>query len=529
MRSTKRFAATCTAVLVVLAATVAAGCGGGSSRNPSDAGTGSAAAGRTGGTLVWGKPADVQDLDPHTALTGVSWELHTLVYDRLVDVDDHLKVKPELAQSWKQTSPTTYLFKLRPGVRFSNGRELTAADVVGSLKRISANWWGPSLGIRAVSATGAAEVKVTLVKPRTAFLAALAHNAAAILPMKELRSGSFDPKKEMLGTGPFKVVAHSQGESWTFARNPYYWDKGKPRADRLVVKIMPDTEARIAALRDGNIDVTTFGSSDTVRLLQGQANIQTVVQQTTDFFRLFLNATSSIFTDARLREAVSLAIDRDKLAKVALGGVGQPSAAVAPAFKGVCDPSAMPYAKPDLARARALVDAAGARGKTVSIIVTPDTEPLSSPIAQVLQGGLQAAGLKVRIDTIDLGEDISRVYSGKADFDLEVGSFAGYGDPAMALGWWNPYVAGFNKAWLLPDKELIRSIDVATTTPAGNRRSEALRRACGRVAQDANMIPLVTKNAIVAYRSDKIDAPVLSVEGSVIPLRNIADFRVKSR
>ncbi len=496
--------------------------------NGTQGGTGT---GATGGTLVWGKSAEVDLLDPAVAANSTSWEIFQLSYERLVGLDERLKVVPELAARWKQTSPTTYVFELRPGMRFSNGRDLTADDVAGSLRRLAdprtASFWAVQTGIRTAAASGPLEVTVTLLEPRTSFLAALAGSPAAILPMKELTAGTFDPKKEMLGTGPYKVVAHTQNESWTFERNPHYWRPGVPKADRLSVRIIPDAAAMTAALRTGDIDVTSFDTPDAIRLLQGQAGVQTVVQSTTDYYRLDVNARSSVFADDRLRAALSLAIDRNKLRDVALAGVGKATAAASVGFDHVCDPAVLPYAKPDPARARALVQAAGATGKTVEILAY-EVMPMSSPIAQVIQQGLQEIGLKARIVSLDIGAIRQRAYNGKtANFDLVVAAFAGYADPAMVLTWWNPDLAGFSKPWAKPDPRLNALIGRSLGTPLGPARDRALRDTCGRIAANGNIIPLVSKDAIVAYRSDRIDVRIPQLEGYYLPLRKIAEFGVR--
>src|SRR5262249_2884924 len=152
-------------------------------------------------------------------------------------LDNGLKPVPVLAQSWRQTSPTTYVFTLRKGVRFSNGRAVTPADVAGSLERVMdpklATLWSGQLGIKGAEPSGTDQVKITLSKPNTAFVAALAGAPAVVLPMRELRAGTFDPKKQLLGTGPYKVAAHAQNESWTLVRNPYYWRAGVPKVGRL--------------------------------------------------------------------------------------------------------------------------------------------------------------------------------------------------------------------------------------------------------------------------------------------------------
>jgi peptide/nickel transport system substrate-binding protein len=505
-------------VITALAAVACVGCGGAQRSSPS----------QSDGQLLWGKPSEVDTLDPTIAGNATNWELLNLSYERLVTLNSDLKVVPQLAKSWEPTSPTTYVFTLRRGVKFSNGRELTATDVAGTLKRLmdpdTGSTWASQLDMKTVTANGADKVTVVLKSPRTSFVPALAASYAAILPMKELKDGTFDPKKQILGTGPYKEVAHSQGQSWTFDANPYYWRQGLPRARKVTVRIMPDDAARAAALRNGTIDVTTFENPDSIQLLRGQRQIKTVVQRTTDYYRLDVNAKSSLFKDDRLRQALALAVDRAKIAHVALGGVGEPTAAVPTPFGHVCDPSKVPLGVPDQRRAQDLVRAAGATGRTVDIIA-PTIVPMAAPIAQVIQQNLKAVGLKAAITPAEVGEVMDRVYSGKkADFDIVVSWFAGFGDPSMVLNYWNPTLGGFGALWVKPDAALIHDIGESQTTAPGAARDKALVEACMRIAQDANIIPVVSKNAVVAYRADKISGHAVPLEGYGVPLRNLAEL-----
>ncbi len=516
--------ATASAVLCVLAL---AGCTGTRSESTKQAAEGLSDGGQ-GGKIVWGKPSEALTTDPAVSSSSSDFQIMAPVYETLVTVDQ-LKPVPQLATSWQQTSPTTYTFEIRKGVKFSNGRELTVDDVIGSLRRVMnpelGSPWAGKLGIAQVAASGPWQVKVTLKTPRSTFIPALANQPAAILPMKELGAGGFDPAKQMLGTGPYQVAEHRANESWTLTRNPHYW--GEPaKAAQLEIRILTDDAARIAALRSGATQVAMFDPPDSIRLLEGQSGVKTVVQNSTSFYRIDINAKTSVFKDHRLRQAVALSVDRAKIAKVALSGVGVPTTAIAPSFEGVCDADSVPYSTPDAAKARALVQAAGATGKTVSIIASTANATLG-PIAQVLQQDLQAAGLNVKILQLDNGEWIRRVYNGKtADFDLELSFFGDYADPSMGLSWWNPTTAGFSKPWFENDAQLNALIDRSETTPTGPDRNRVIKQACDRIAEGANIIPLVTKPNIVAYRTDRLNADIPAVEAYQIPLRKVAGFEL---
>jgi peptide/nickel transport system substrate-binding protein len=171
-----------------------------------------------------------------------------------------------------------------------------------------------------------------------------------------------------------------------------------------------------------------------------------------------------------------------------------------------------------------LVAAAGATGKTIDVIAPSNTK-MSAPVAQVIERDIQNAGLKARILTLDAGEALKRDHAGT--FDLFIGWFAGYADPAMSLAWWNPAYAGFNKEWAKSDGELNALIDKSLSAAPGSDRATTIRAACARIAQDGVMIPLVSKDAIVAYRSDKVSAVIPPVEGYAVPLRHLAEFGAK--
>jgi peptide/nickel transport system substrate-binding protein len=315
--------------------------------------------------LSWGAGGDVDTMDVHIAGTVASWVVYQMVYETLLTTDKDMNLRPGLAEAWKQTSPTSYLLNLRKEAKWSNGRPVVAADVIGSLERITgaemnpagvvaattdeekkkasnriASYWSRQLGvIKSMTAVDERTVKVELEKPHTAFLAALAHITAAIIPIKEFKDGSYDPTRQLLGSGPFMVGAYKPKESWTLVRNPYYWRAGYPKVDQINVLIIPDEAARIAALRDGRIDFSSFANPDIGRLVAGDSKLTVTSQNTTNYFRLDINALSdkSPFKDKRVRQAASLAIDREAIANIVFAGAARPDYPVPGVFgKAAC-------------------------------------------------------------------------------------------------------------------------------------------------------------------------------------------------
>ncbi|MFC5823970.1 ABC transporter substrate-binding protein [Nonomuraea insulae] len=469
--------------------------------------------------------------DPQLADVATTWQLLSLSYETLVTVGPDFSVQPLLAEKWDTPDPKTYVFHLRKGVKFANGREMTADDVVGSLKRLLASkgvWRGQLGPVKSVTKDGDDQVKVTLSEPYTPFLTALANVPAAILPMKEIDDKSVDPATTLLGTGPYVVQDHRQDVSWTFKRNDKYWNQGKPNADTVNITIAPEEAARIAALQNGGAALATLGNVDSSTMLAGAKDVQVVTQATTDFYYLMLNSLKpgSKLADPKVRQAIAIALDDQQIADVALGGKGKPTAITPAGLPGACDPAALPSAGKSLDDAKALLAEAGAQNLSFTLSIF-STEPAPA-VAQVVQQNLQQAGITVKIEQMDEASWSGKVYGkAPADFDAALSWFAGYADPGMVTKWWNPETAGFNVGFMKPDKDLNTLIDAAGKEPAGAARDKALTDVCAKADADAQMIPLVTRPATVAFRTDALSPSLYAAEGYGNVLRLVADARVK--
>jgi len=484
-------------------------------------------------TIVWGKPGEITGFDAHVSGTVNSWQMYQMVYETLLTADATMTLKPGLAASWEQTSPTTYVFKLRPDAGFSNGRLVVASDVIGSLKRIknpeTASYWTAQIGtIAKMEAPDDHTVVVELEKPHTAFLPALAHITAAILPIKELEEGSFDPTSQLLGSGPYMVVEHKQDESWTLARNPYSWHKDSPAPETLSAPIIPDDSARMAALRDGRIDFTTFSNPDVALMLARDKNIEVFPQQTTNYYRMDVNALSeaSAFHDKRVRQAFNLALDRDAINNLVFAGTTTVDYPVPAAFgKDACH-NVPTYALPRadrLAKAKALLAEAGTPAPGITIMAT-SADPIYGRIAQVAQQSVAEAGFKVEIVQPPMAEYLDKVFT-KGDFDVSLSWLAGYTDPSMVIAWWNPNFAIWNKSFQEDVPELDEALSAVKSLPSGAPRDEKLVEICDMIDDGANLLALVSRTDYIAYRKDKVAVELAPKSGSSSTYQYIYDFK----
>jgi peptide/nickel transport system substrate-binding protein len=474
-----------------------------------------APAAAAGGTLTWGKQAEVLSFNPQRSGDGTSWDLFYLVYEQLLTTDDEGHLAPSLAERWEQLSPLSYRFHLRPGAGFSNGRPVVADDVVGSLKRMidpkTIGPWGKQLGdITAIVAEDDRTVRVDFGMPNPAFLALMAISPFSIVPIKEIEDGSFDITKGLLGSGPFMVTEHLQDQSWTLARNPHYGRGDRPALDGFVIRVMPNEAARIAALRSGQIDVATFDSADTPALLRGIKGVKLTKQATPNYYRLDVNAVqdSSPMKDLRVRQAMHYALDREAIARIVFGGESHPETPIPLALaNGACgtDPFyTLPRAE-RLARARALLKEAGKEGVEVGVIGAAALSTYSL-IAQTVQSSLNEAGFKAHVEKIQTAEWYQRVFVKEPKFDIAVSWYAGFGDPAIVLHWWTPDgMKGWADGYTVPDDRLTAAIGQIRTLDNGPARTAALGEACRLIDEDSNVIALVDKPDYVAYRDDLVD------------------------
>lgn len=507
-------------------------------------------------SLSWGTSLDVDTMDVHIAGTVASWLMYQMVYETLLTTDKDLNLRPGLAESWKQNSPTNYTLNLRRDAKWSNGRPVVAADVVGSLERIAgtemnpagvaaaktdeekkkvsnriASYWSRQLGsIKSLTAVDEHTVRVELEKPHTAFLAALAHITAAIIPMKEFKDGSFDPTRQMMGSGPFMVSVHKPKESWTLVRNPYYWRKGYPKVDTLNVLIIPDEAARVAALRDGRIDYSSFANPDIGRLVAGDNNLAVTSQNTTNYFRMDINALSdkSPFKDKRVRQAASLAIDRDAIANIVFAGAAKPDYPVPGAFgKSACkdvDTYKLPRAE-RLDKARKLMASTGKSNVDVELIAT-SSDPIYARIAQVVQQNLKPVGINVKIQQMPVAEYLDKVFT-KGDFDAALSWLAGYSDPTMVIAWWNPKFAVWNTVFHEYVPALADALEKVRGAPEGVVRDGQLTEICRMIDDGSNILALVSKVDFIVHRKDTMDIRLDPVSGSSNTYQYVAEFASK--
>ncbi len=389
----RRSATVATAAAAVLAL-VLAGCGGGNkAADPTSAGgtNGSAAApaGGEGGQLVVGVSDQILNLDPGLAPTGgrETIAVRNLIFDTLVLQGNDLKPVARLADSWTNPDDNTWIFKLHPGVSFTNGEPFNAEIAKYNVDRVldpelQLSYFSQlSSIVDSVEATDADTLTIKTKGASPGLLTILAY--MQMVPQKNMEEVGDDAfNKAPIGTGPFKFDKRV-GDQVYLTRNDDYWG-GKPKLDGVVFQTIPEVSSRIAALKSGSIHIANQIPPDLSATLTGNVKSETVTG--TRIFFLAMNVDQAPFDDPAVRRAMSDAIDRESIVENLYAGEGV-------ALNQVGYPAMLGYQKdidgfafdPDAAR------------KVLEGITTPvviDVGQSDATLAQAVYGQLEAAGLK---------------------------------------------------------------------------------------------------------------------------------------
>jgi peptide/nickel transport system substrate-binding protein len=377
------------------------------------------------------------------------------MYESLVEWDANLNQRPALAQSWKVVNNRTIDFTLRRGVRFHNGKEVTAADVKYSIdQQLNPPLPGSVATLGQVPSIQGAEVRskyvvrIRLTKPDARLFGYFAWTRySAIVPegmYQQVNAG-----REGIGTGPFRLVSYVPGQGVEYTRFANYRKRGQPFLNQLSLRTLPDEQARIAALRAGAIDGATL-SADGARSFQNNNQFRILRGLTAAFRELQMTqkpGENKPWHDRRVRQAVNHAINRQEILNRVYGGFGEYSGHVPPGY----GPWPLTrrelrnnYLKHDLTKARNLMRQAGfANGFEVTM--STFSTPLDfGQVAAVIKAQLDRIGIDVTIRAEEPGTFAANNGAGRFEWDLTARGMRGDVDGYTAE--FNPASNAY-KAW----------------------------------------------------------------------------------
>jgi len=409
---------------------------------------------KAGGEATWAIDSDVVNLIPFGGVSGANHWGKELFYDSLLEWDKDLNVQPAIAERWEAPDDTSWIFYLRQGLKFHNGDEVTADDVIYSMELQKTppepgvpNSFYPA--IESVEAIDKYTVKFNMTGPDPSVEGYLAWSRySAIIPKDAYTRWNL--LTEGVGTGPFKLVQYVPNDRVEYERNPDFWKPDLPYLDKITLKVLPDESGRVAALRSGEIhgcSVTadtalTLANDPDITILKGLFSAPRVLQFT-------ILGDDKPWNDVRVRQAMSKAIDRQQIIDNVFGGEAVLSAAVPPGYGDwfiSSEELAENWFKQDLEAAKQLmIDAGYADGFEITLYSIANHD--ATQTAEVVQQQLKEINITVEVIAEEIGPFAKRVGDGTFDWCStgrgmrpDVTRYVNdFGDPAagVAARWFN--------------------------------------------------------------------------------------------
>lgn len=374
-----------------------------------------------GGAITVTYKDDIATLDPAIGYDWQNFSMIKAIFDGLMDYEPGTAtLRPGLAESY-EISPDgkVFTFKLRDGVKFHNGRTMTAEDVKYSFERTvnpatqspGAGFLGTIEGFDAMQAGQATElsgvkildpqtVQVTLSRPDATFLSVMALNFSFIVPKEEVEKSGADFGRNPVGTGAFKLAEWTLGQKLVLQKNPDYYREGAPKLDEINFEIGQEPVVSLLRVQNGEVDVPGDGIPPAKfrEVMDNPAEAAQVVegvQLHTGY--ITMNTKAAPFDDLKVRQAVNMAINKDRIVQIINGRATPANQPLPPTMPGYVE--GYEGYKYDVAAAKALLAEAGHPDgfETELFVANVDPQPR---IAQAIQQDLAAIGIKASIQSL---------------------------------------------------------------------------------------------------------------------------------
>jgi len=480
-----------------------------------------------GGTLTHGQKDPVQSLDssnPGGTLT--AQEIFRHIYDGLVIFDENLQPHPNLAESWTASADEReWTFKLRRGVKFHDGTPFNSAAAKYHFDRI--------LDIKEASSikslfTVIEEIRTpdeyTIVfrtkTPFGPFLNYLAHGGAGIVSRAAVEKWGKDYPVHPVGTGPYKLDEFVVGQRVVLVRNDDFWGE-RPCFDKIVFKVIPEDGARAAALETGEVDTMVPVPVNSVVRLRQRKDLVIAPKPVITMMYIGFNLSKEPFNDLKVRQALSMAIDRKGIVDRIIDGFA--TLADSPMAKGTFGYAPSPTYAYDPTKAKAALAGAGWKpgpsgvleknGKPLKFVLwTPQDLYLKDvTVAQAAQAQLKAVGADVDLRTVEAANWFTtlKVPAAQAPYDMFMWSLTpstgdGY-QQLVELTRSDPDTGKPPMAWNLThyvNAKVDELINMAGSTTNQDKRKAALKEAQGIVMRDAPLVFLYSLNFVLGYKAN---------------------------
>lgn len=402
-------------------------------------------------------------LDPMMTTIGDEYIYDNLVFNGLTRMQADQTVVPDLAASWHYSADLKHwTFVLRRGVKFHNGRELVADDVLAFFNRLlDPKNAAPSRSnytmIEKVSAPDAYTVVFDLSFPYGGFADIMTDRQVKIPPRDLVGQLATHP----IGTGPFMFQSYTPSDRMVLVKNPNYFEPGLPKLDGVELRIIPEMSVKLAALEAGDLDIVWDLPLEQVKPLNGHAGLRVESVATASWDAAVMNNIIPPFNDARVRRAFNIGLDKRDLVELVLFGQGAPTISPIPPTHPFFAKD-IPFNKADPDGARKLLAEAGHPDGVKVPIIVPVGRPVRERLGVTLQQLLAPAGFTLEVQRVPFASYTAEV-SGKAPLFID-GYFA---RPTIdtsiypflhSKGSWNPLL------WHYSNPAVDKALDAARLT-----------------------------------------------------------------
>jgi peptide/nickel transport system substrate-binding protein len=362
------------------------------------------------------------NLDPRIGTDGQSERIDSLIFDSLVELDTQRTPHSDLAETWETPDPLTYVFHLRRGVKFQDGRLLTSADVKYTFDSIlngsvTTSKRGSLRLVKSIEAPDASTVIFHLSEPNGGFLTDICRPAFGVVP-----TGSGSEAAELpIGTGPFRFVSAQQDDNVVLERNAAYF-RTLPRIEQVRFRVVPEAVVRALELRKGTADLEVSSlAPDMIPVLRQQSSLDVTEQPGTNYAYVSFNFENPVLARREVRQALAHATNREEIIRYLYRGQARLADGPLPANSWAYEPDITRYGY-DPKQAEHLLDSAGLprkaenNGMRLRLTLKTSTEESTRLLGAVLQEQWRKVGIDLELRSMEpatLSSDIAR-----GDFEL---------------------------------------------------------------------------------------------------------------
>lgn len=487
---------------VVLAASMVAGISGCSKKESSETKAESTETSAVKDSLIVGLSVDPQNLDPNDNNSQNIHRVKTQIYETLVFRDANGKITPGLAESWEMPDDKTIIFHLRKGVKFHNGEELKASDVLYTMKRC-ASMGAASAAVAYVDLDKCEAVddytfKLVNTEPYVPQLSFLEWPLTAIVNEKAVEESEGDFFKAPVGTGPYKLENWVSGDKVELTANEEYWG-GAPAIKHLTFKIVTESTNRALMLETGELDVAyDIATVDAERIASG--NETTLVKSAAyNLNYIGFGCDYEPFNNPLVRQAIAWAVDVESDIKSVYNGAHE----LATGFMDPLVDGYVPVELPgyDVEKAKALLAEAGyPDGLTITIYTQDDTERIA--LSELIQNQLRAININAEVEILAMGAISDLIDNSKIDGLFVFGATCTTVEADKALRNFLSTSPGSMNTSQYKNPEYDELLNKACTTYDDDVRYDLYKQCQEILARDLPWVPTYNKQQLVGIRSD---------------------------